>query len=131
MLPARAVVYSVTGEFAASTRWWMINLDNGHVTLLTRRADTSLRPADPAHHIKPEISEACVLHDDDLRTARAVAVGLWRSLRPKQLVLAPGATFDTYVISGRRAARYEPFSRVDTSGTQAIEKLLEACSTAR
>ena len=130
MLPPRAVVYSVTGEFAASTRWWMINLDNGHVALLIRRADTSLRPADSAHEMKPELSEPCVLDDDDLQTARAVAVGLWRSRELSQLVIAPGATFDTYVISGRRAAFYEPFSPADTSRTRAIQKLLGGCSTA-
>jgi hypothetical protein len=129
-LPSRALVYSVTGEFAALTRWWMINLDSGRVTLLVRRADTSLKPADSAHEIEPETSEACVLSSNALQTARIVAVGLWRTrkLRPNELVLAPGATFDTYVVSGRRAALYEPFSPLDGRQTQTIEKLLDGCS---
>jgi hypothetical protein len=125
-LPSRAIVYSVTGEFAHESQWWMIDLDYGRVTLITYRWTP------PSKQNSEEISKNCVLDMPNLLSARRIATDMWQSDLPQieERFPAPGATSDTYIISAGRVAQYFPFSTHDQAETQEVERLIGTCPSA-
>src|SRR3954471_3754070 len=96
--PKRAISYSFTGEFARSSEWWSINLDNGEITksewFKTEAAGGQTKITHPGE-VEPGA----------LASLRAAAVRLWCSDAPSpdSLAISPGVVEFDKVISGPRS----------------------------